>query len=302
MKANIISHATAPLSIEDTLDMISARIRQAGDKPHVTVERQLALLQELSDFEFGRFLLQNQGVNGFWTHYMLTHPWYHSEPLTRLEDFLLTRAPTMLATRQRFNIFLNENQMRVKPGAHLACIPCGMMGELLYLDFSNTPDVRLTGFDYDEDALAHGAKLARERNIISNTHFIQQDAWRLTMNNAFDLISSNGLNIYEPDDSKVVTLYQHFYNALKPGGKLVTSFLTHPPTLADHCEWDMTRINKDDLLTQRIIFADIIQAKFQCYRTSAQTEAQLTSAGFTNIQFIADDAHIFPTVTAYKGV
>ena len=301
-QTRLISHLELPLSIEETLDMISRRIRQEGEKPHVTVAYQLELLNELSQFDFGRFLLQNQGVNGYWTHYMLTHPWSPDKTLTRLEDFLLNRSPTLLATQQRFKIFLKENQTQVKPGAHLACIPSGMMGELLYLDYNNTSHIDLTGIDYDKDALEHGSKLASARNITSNINLIQRDAWNLNIENAFDLISSNGLNVYEPDDKKVETLYQHFYNALKPGGKLVTSFLTYPPGLTDQCEWNMARINKDDLLIQKVIFVDIMQAKFQCYRTSSQTKAQLKSAGFTDIQLIADDSNIFPTVTAYKRI
>ena len=301
-QTRLISHAETPPSIEETLDVISRRICQEGEKPHVTVAYQLELLHELSQFDFGRFLLQNQGVNGYWTHYMLTHPWNPNKPLTRLEDFLLNRSPTLLATQQRFKIFLKENQTQVNPGAHLACIPCGMMGELLYLDYNNISHINLTGIDYDKDTLEHASTLASARNITFNINFIQRDAWQLNIENAFNLISSNGLNMYEPDDKKVEALYQHFYNALKPGGKLVTSFLTYPPALTDQCEWDMSRINKDDLLIQKVIFVDIMQAKFQCYRTSAQTRAQLKSAGFTDIQFIADDANIFPTVTAYKRI
>ncbi|MFI4956713.1 MAG: SAM-dependent methyltransferase [Gammaproteobacteria bacterium] len=300
-QTRLISHAQAPLSIEETLDVISKRIRQEGEKPHVTVRSQLALLHELSEFDFGRFLLQNQGVNGYWTHYMLTHPWYPEKPLTKLEDFLLNRAPTLLATQQRFKIFLKENQTQVKPDANLACIPCGMMGELVYLDFQNTNSIKLTGIDYDQEALQLAAALAKVRNISASLNLIQRDAWHLEMENTFDLISSNGLNVYEKDNNKVEALYQQFYNALKPGGKLVTSFLTPPPGLNDQCEWEMSRVNKDDLLIQKVIFVDIMQAKFQSYRTSRQTKAQLESVGFNDIQLIPDDANIFPTVVAYKG-
>ena len=115
-----------------------------------------------------------------------------------------------------------------------------------------------------------------------------------------NLISSNGLNVYEPDDEKVIELYRQFYKALKPGGKLVTSLLTYPPAVKNQCEWDMSKINQNDLLLQKIIFVDISEAKWQSYRSSEQTNAQLKSAGFENIQFIYDDAKMFPTVIAYK--
>ncbi|MGQ3889102.1 hypothetical protein ACQUW5_08740 [Legionella sp. CNM-1927-20] len=131
-------------------------------------------------------------------------------------------------------------------------------------------------------------------------HLVQQNAWDLAFQEEFDLISSNELNIYEPDDEKVTELYHQFYKALKPDGQLVASFLTYPHILTNHCEWELSKINQNDLLIQKIIFADIIEAKFQCYRSSEQTNEQLKAAGFKNIQFIYDDAKIFPTVVAYK--
>lgn len=91
-----------------------------------------------------------------------------------------------------------------------------------------------------------------------------------------------------------------FYRALKTNGKLVTSFVTPPPTQSEVCEWDFSKIDKDHLLLQKIIFADILNAKFQCYRSSLQTKQQLESAGFKQIKFIYDNAKLFPTVIAYK--
>ena len=114
------------------------------------------------------------------------------------------------------------------------------------------------------------------------------------------MISSNGLNIYEPDDQKVTQLYKAFYDALKPGGKLVTSFLTMSPQMSDQFEWNMSEINQDDLLLQKTIFADIIQSKWQCYRSTQKTQQQLESRGFKDIHFIYDRAKIFPTVVAVK--
>lgn len=62
----------------------------------------------------------------------------------------------------------------------------------------------------------------------------------------------------------------------------------------------LNKINPEDLLLQRIIFSDILNAKFQCYRSSQQTQKQLALAGFKNIHFLYDEAHLFPTVIAEK--
>lgn len=305
---NLLSHTVSTKNIDIAIQEISSRIKQQGDKTYATVQTQLEILKQLSQFEFGRFLILNRGINGYWTHYMLTQPWTqretpinHSiEKLTSLEQFLLESAPTILATQQRFEIFLQENQKKVKNGAKLACMPCGMMGELLYLNFEKNDTVQLIGLDYDPNTLNDARSLATKQNLLSMVKLHQGDAWQMTFNNEFDLISSNGLNIYEPDDERVTQLYQEFYNALKPGGKLVTSFLTPPPTVSDACEWNMAAINQADLLKQKIIFVDILEAKWQCFRTSEQTQLQLESVGFERIEFIYDKAKLFPTVVANK--
>lgn len=310
MKQNdrLISHEIAAPDLATALNQIKARIIKAGDKPHVSVERQLQLLDELNEFELGRFMLQHRGVNGYWTHYFLTHPWHGrktglnnaGKPLTALESFVLDKSPIMLATQERFLHFLSENQRAVKNGATLACIPCGMMGELFYLNFAGINDIRLVGIDLDAQAIADAKNLARERQLAFQVEFAEKDAWHLDIKNEFNLISSNGLSIYEPDDDKVFALYESFYNALTPNGLLVTSFLTYPPLYPELCEWDMEKINPDDLHLQAIIFGDILDVKFQCYRTTAGTIAQLNKIGFKDLRIIHDQANIFPTVVARK--
>lgn len=304
----MLSHSSTPPSLTDRKTAIATRITQQGDKPYATVTQQLALLDQLSEFAFGQFLLVNQGINGFWTHYMLTHPWHgrktgknhQGEPLHPLERFILDRCPVLLATQERFDIFLRENQTQVSHGATLACIACGMMNDLLYLDYTGITDIQLIGLDYDANTLKDAEKLAQEKALAPFVTLMQQDAWQLNAHDEYDLISCNGLTIYEPDDARVASLYQRFFTALKPGGKLVTSFLTFPPTLTDACEWDMTHVNRDDLLQQKILLADIVEAKFQHYRSSQLTQNQLAAAGFSNIKLIYDKAKMFPTVVAYK--
>lgn len=304
----LISHSISPDAIETTLQKIKERIKLEGDKPNCPVSQQLELVDQLAQFDFGRYILQNRGINGFWTHYMLTYPWYgkqtrknnSGEPFTDLELFILERAPILLATQQRFEIFLRENQKQVKNNSKLASIPCGMMGELLYLNFENINNIELIGIDYDINTFVDAKFLAEQKKLTKFIKLIQANAWHLSFENEFDLISSNGLNIYEPDHQKVTELYRQFYKALKPGGKLVTSFLTYPPNLTDHCEWNLSKINSDDLLLQKNIFVDVVQAKFNCFRSSEQTKAQLESVGFSDINFLYDNAKIFPTVVAFK--
>ncbi len=300
---HLISHEISQEPVEVLINKIATRIKQQGDKPYITVSAQLELLHQLSQFEFGIFLIRNRGINGYWTHYMLTHP-LRSESsqtiLSPLETFILDSAPTMLATQQRFMIFLEENQKMVFDGAKLACVPCGLMGELLYLNYEGIERIDLIGIDYDQDSLFHAKKQAKKKNLSPFVHLHQTNAWDIESEETYDLISSNGLTIYEPDDKKVMDLYGIFYRALKQNGKLVTSFLTPPPNLTDDYEWDMVQIDPEALNLQKIIFVDILEAKWQCFRSSEQVKSQLQQAGFSNIEFIYDSAKLFPTVVAYK--
>lgn len=304
----LISHLMYPETIESIVRTISEKITLRENKSSADLLTKLEILTKLTEFDFGRYLLKNQGLNGYWTHYMLTHPWYGRKTgknnsgklLTDLEKFLLDQAPIILATQQRFEIFLNENQKELKNNAKLACIPSGMMGELLYLNYKDINSIELVGIDYDPDTLNDAQTLANQQGLGKFLKLIQQDAWELGFQEAFDLISSNGLNIYEPSDEKVTELYRQFYTALKVGGKLVTSFLTPPPSLTTHCEWNMPEVNQHDLLNQKLIFADVIDVKWQCYRSSDQTYEQLRAVGFENINFVYDKAKMFPTVVAIK--
>lgn len=304
----LISHNLSQGDIQKTVDHISERIN-ASDMPMADKQMQLNLLEQMQEFDFGRFLLLNSGINGFWTHYMLTYPWYgkktqessNGRALTPLEKKLLEEAPVLLATQERFELFLEENQKSVQSGSTLACIPCGMMGELLYLNYENASNYKLVGIDLDADTFTDATRLSESRNLQSHVDYIQCDAWEMDIKNEFDLISSNGLNIYQSDTAQIIALYQKFYQALKLGGRLVTSFLTPPPLLSKDSEWDMNFISTEALLMQKVLFSDVIQGKWQqAYQTSIQTRQQLESVGFKDIEFRYDKARIFPTVIARK--
>jgi len=284
-----------------------ARLQQAGDQPDATVAEQLALLDGMTQFGLGRYALQHKGVNGYWTDYFASYGWKERPfphpaqmPLSELESFCLTKAPIILASRERFHHFRRLNQEYVKEGATLATIPSGIMGELLYLDYTGITSLSLVAIDYDQDSLRLAEELATQRHLQNFLTTAQQDAWALPYRDHFDLISSSGLNIYEPDEAKTIALYQQFYQALKPGGALHISFLTPPPFLTDQCEWQMAAINQNDLRKQKLIFSDIVQANFRAFCSSERMREILTEVGFHTITFYYDTAHIFPIAKAVK--
>lgn len=61
---HIISHNTDSFQLNTVIMQMKERIIKEGDKPHVTVETQLKILQELSQFGFGQFLIKIRALMG----------------------------------------------------------------------------------------------------------------------------------------------------------------------------------------------------------------------------------------------
>lgn len=296
-----LSHELRDITFESAKQALIDKVRGRGDLPYATVEKQLEILEQVSLFDLGRFLIERGGLNGYWTQYVISHPYKTLlTPLHPLEEYLLNRAPTCLATQQRFVHFKTQIQKHLKEGCSLASIPSGLMGDLLELDFSHLFSFTLHGIDLDHETISQARAYAEERGLSQHCRFSQRDAWDLKMNEQFDLIASNGLTIYEPDHKRVVDLYCQFYSALKPGGILVTSFLTPPPISGGKTEWKLDQVNPQDALLQKILFVDILAAKWQVFRCEETVKAQLKEAGFSNIEIFYDNAHIFPTIIANK--
>lgn len=303
-----LSHEKRDSSLEAAVSRIKEKVKNRKDLPHITVEKQLDFIDLLAEFGLGRFLLERGGLNGFWTDYVMKHPVKgrltslndENKPLNTLEDFLLNKAPTILATQQRSLIFKEEIQKRLQDGVSLASVPCGLMADLLDLDFTNALNVSLTGIDLDAESIKFAKEYAKSKKLQSHCEFSQSDAWNLKRYAEFDLIASNGLSIYVPDDEKVIELYKEFFKALKPGGYLVTSFLTPPPAPGSETEWKLSAVNKQDALMQKIVFGDILECKWQVYRSEKTVVSQLKKAGFNTIKILYDNAHIFPTIIAKK--
>lgn len=68
------------------------------------VDVSVDLLTQLTQFELGKFLLKNKGLNGFWTAYIIIHG-PQMKNLHPLEQWILHHAPAVKATQERFEIF-----------------------------------------------------------------------------------------------------------------------------------------------------------------------------------------------------
>nr|WP_241025598.1 class I SAM-dependent methyltransferase [Burkholderia sp. Ac-20384] len=289
-------------SIQSAIEGIKARMSDKADVPVAARDEQLGLVDQLAAFELGRFLLVNHGLDAAWTHRLVTYEpgSAASGTLSELEYVVFEELPAVLATRERFNIFRRELQARLTPDSVLASVPCGWMGDLLTLDYRACAEVKLIGVDLDPAALEGAQKLAARCGVSQPIALYRANAWGLKLSEPVDLLTSNGLNIYEPDSERVTLLYRNFFASLKPGGYLVTSFLTPPPSLSSDSSWNMATIDHTLLALQQVLFTQVIEAKWSTFRTHAQTSAQLESAGFENIIFFDDRFGMFPTVVAQK--
>jgi SAM-dependent methyltransferase len=288
----IISHAK---SESFDISLIKEKLESKADNV-LPVDIEIKMLEELESFKLGRFLLENKGLNGYWTSYIILYAPLKSN-LSTMESWLINDAPIIKATRERFYIFRRLLQQNLKSNSKIASIPCGTMDDLLGLDYRNKAGVQIVGIDLDDASLELARENARKYSN-DNVEFYKKDAWNLGLTDEFDIITSNGLNIYEPDDDRVIELYKGFYNALKKDGILLSSFVTPPPSISPDSPWK--NFDKNNALKQKAIFSDIIGVMWQSYRTETQTKYLLAQAGFKDIEFIYDTQNMFPTFVARK--
>jgi hypothetical protein len=142
------SHSQMFETLKGTVEAIVGRVNKEEDTK--LVQEKLNILEQLQEFGLGRFLLQHGGLNGYWTDYIVQHPFKPTPELNKIEDFILNKAPSVLATQQRFVIFKEIIQAELEDNNALASVPCGLMGDMLTLDYSNINDFKLTAFDVDE--------------------------------------------------------------------------------------------------------------------------------------------------------
>lgn len=266
----------------------------------------LDLIKQLNAFPLGRYLIQHGGLNGFWTSYIvnkgnspLLKNHTDSSPRQALEEWLLNECPAIVATQQRFRQFQKALRRLVQPGIAMASVPCGVMDDLLALDYAEAPNVRLTGIDIDPESL----KLAEENAVLHGLQdrvaFISADAWTCGKPDSFDVVTSSGLNIYEPDEARTVALYRNMHRVLKPRGYLVTSYLTPPPDSGRPSPWQNVKL--PDLQKQQLVFGDILQVKWRTYRTEAESRDILKKAGFMICDTLYDESRLFPTLVAQRS-
>jgi SAM-dependent methyltransferase len=283
--------------ISDEIEEIRSRLIQKYGKDTAEYNELNEILEDLSNFELGRFLICNKSLSGYWTHYLIMG--YKEKNLSnRIEKFMLEESPGPKTTRERFNIFQKLILESIKDNSVCCSVPCGLMTEYITLDIDeNISNVKFVGIDLDKTVFEKAHELAKKYNKTKyKLSFIKEDAWSINIKNEFDILTSNGLNIYEKNDDRVTELYKIFLNALKPGGIFIGS-ATSPTE-----EWETSKTCLKDYELQHKISNIVLQASFFNLRSSQKSESQLIIAGFENIQFYWDTQKRFYTFKAKKPI
>ncbi len=286
-------------TFRNALVALQKEVIQRGDLPHISLKELLSYIDRLTKFPLGRSLIETRAIDTFWTDFIITNDKYKS--CSDLENFILTRSPFTTAWRELLENFQKLTQENLKNNIVLASIPCGAMREILELNYSEVSDFKLIGIDIDANSLSLARQLAIKKKLCQHLVLDQKDAWKLPYFCEIDIITSCGLNIYVSDPQKVLNLYRQFFQALKPGGLLILSFLTYPPGEGQFSEWVLNKIPSTDLFLEKVLYKDILNTEWRNFRTSEEIENELKVAGFSEITFHYDTLHIFPSLVAKKG-
>eukprot|EP00916_Digyalum_oweni_P009467 GHVL01015982.1.p1 GENE.GHVL01015982.1~~GHVL01015982.1.p1 ORF type:complete len:311 (+),score=94.45 GHVL01015982.1:81-1013(+) len=274
----------------------------------VTVEKIHEIIDEMSTFPFGEFLLQRGGANGYWTDRIVYYPLYENinikESKLNIEYFLTYKSPHVLAQRRLHNIIIDECNKVLKDDIFIGSIPCGMMRDMLNLNKNNK--YNLIGIDIDNDVFKYSKELSNKLDI--NVMYHNKDAWNLNMNNYFDIITSVGLTSYVDDDEQRINLYKEFKNALKKDGLLMTGVLTYPPyynktdnksdnNTDTYSETLYDSNNMTDYQMEDVIFT-VAECVWRNFKHSDELKHNFIQAGFSKVEVISNTD--FPLVIAQK--
>lgn len=287
------------------------RIDNAGPGFDTAVLR--ADLAQWQECEFGQWMLINGGWNGYWTRHAVSYPSRRAAgepaPSNEVERFFLEKAPGIVGTQQRFQHFqvIFQELFAAADPSHdfvAASVPCGVMD-----DFLTLPQLpgrcTLIGLDLDPLSLELARQTARDTDRVGQVVLAKADAWDLStaqvvagdgarleaLKGQTDVLTSNGLNIYEPDDERVIELYESFRAALKKGGTLVTSALTPPR------EWDLSPMQPAEIKRAQGLLL-INGVAWANYRSVELTTHQLQAAGLDVVETRLDRYRVYPTFVA----
>ncbi|GAB5411154.1 MAG: class I SAM-dependent methyltransferase [Chlamydiales bacterium] len=295
------SHFSRSQNLEEILETLKSTILLKNSLHKEKKTQLINTINDLSKSPLGIHILTSQGANGYWTDHLMFPNKSGAKFVSNsdIEDFLYFRSPHVLAQREQYSIIAGVIRSLLKEKAIIASIPCGLMRDILEIDFSKLNSFRLIGVDLDSDSLDRARILAKEKKF-NNLELLQMNAWNLNLPAKVDVISSIGLNVYESDSLFLGKLYTEFYNSLNPGGTFITSVLTTPPWLCKSSDWKVNNISHEDLLLEKLLHFEIFDVKWQNFTSLAKAKDPFYKAGFSEVSIIEDKNSAYPVIVCKK--
>ncbi len=278
--------------------------------PDARKEQLIGFVEQCSQSLLLRFYMVNGGPNGPLTEFMTLYPEDGKitgrdpmdNPITEPDRIHFENAPVVLAyqaNHRNVRAILNETIFEsCSKGARelkFASVACGTFYEFLKLSYPSTLDLKLFGFDIDQESLDVAQANAHRHGYVEVT-FKKQDAWQPLEGGPFDIITCNGFTFYIGEDDRLEALFKNFYDSLEIGGKAIASFIL--PT----DQWNLTSIPEATMARMSLMMEAIPSRWTASFRSEEKMREILTKAGFSadNISFKYEPLNLHPSVIAKK--
>ncbi|MED7819216.1 MULTISPECIES: hypothetical protein [unclassified Francisella] len=273
MSKEIISHGVF-INYDEAYNEIKLRI--AND------ESLLELLNQLESCPLGRFLIQNRGLNAYWTKVITQDKGGYTNDF---ETKLITIPPIFNATQERYQIF-KQQVLSLSNGSKILSVPAGLLPE-----FSEklilSKKFKIDAYDLDSNC-ADQSGLAK----LEDVNYIVKDVFKMNVKNHYDAVISNGLNIYLKTNDEVQKFFQILNNSLKQDGILISSFIASLE--------EVNIKNLDNAKFGKQVFADILNVTWTKTHAEDEFSQILSNCGFDIKEIIYDSQKMFPTIVAIK--
>lgn len=172
-------------------------------------------------------------------------------------------------------------------GSKILSVPAGLLPE-----FSQEL-ILSKNFDIDAYDLDSNCEIQSGLSELENVNYIVKDVFKMGVENHYDAVISNGLNIYLKTNDEVQKFFQILSNSLKRKGILISSFIAS-------LEGSNIRSTEDAKFGKQI-FADILNVTWTKTHMEVEFREILSSCGFDIKEIIYDSQKMFPTVVAIKN-
>ena len=254
-------------------------------------------LNELATIPTGRYMLVNGGWNGYWTNHLACVGCDAILSTTRLYKFSNETEEYLIkwfaGKRGEHELLLRSIiGPLLKPGCVVASVPCGLMSEVL-LATHHFWGVKLYAIDIDKTNFDLIREKYGDRLFGNEFHPLEMDALTLDFECAFDLITCLGFVMYLKEE-RFPYFLSRLYRALKPGGRVLLSFLPDASEQPPHYPFDTAR---------HPVASEIFMCTEVRFTTKYATSMMLRhflQAGFVRITIHGGTYYQLPFVEAIK--